>query len=149
MNKDFFTVEHQMELAKKYPWTIPCDTWTGRIVDDYKYEDGTVFGLDLPKGWGYAFGDELIQELDAALQSSRLTVFIIMQAKEKYGTLRICTSAAPQSVFDVIAKYEEMSAHTCRECGAPAKMYDNGWICPYCEEHIPRDAVCIEEGPLN
>lgn len=149
MNENFFITEHQVELAKRYSWSIPRNVWTGKIIEDYKYEYGTVFYDEMPTGWGWAFGDELMEEIDKALKASKLKDFMITQVKEKYGELRIYTSAVPQTIYDIIEKYTEISRHTCVKCGAPAKMYDNGWMCPYCEKHIPENAVCIEEDPLD
>ena len=39
-------------------------------------------------------------------------------------------------ITDIIDKYEELSAHTCINCGKPAVYMSKGWICPYCEDCI-------------
>ena len=36
-------------------------------------------------------------------------------------------------VSDIIAKYEELSARTCINCGAPATKISLGWISPWCD----------------
>ena len=36
----------------------------------------------------------------------------------------------------IIPKYEELSYHTCINCGKPATKRSTGWICPYCDDCI-------------
>ena len=39
-------------------------------------------------------------------------------------------------IFEIIEKYENLSYHTCINCGKPATKISTGWICPYCDNCI-------------
>ena len=51
---------------------------------------------------------------------------------------------------ELLDKYENISYHTCINCGKSARYLSNGWICPYCEDHYdPKDgytAIIDENG---
>ena len=57
-----------------------------------------------------------------------------------YGILKPLDGITPyrlemQSKFNV-DKYENLSYHTCINCGKPATKISTGWICPYCDNCI-------------
>ena len=90
-------------------------------------------------GWRKAFGIQICKEIRAALLKHGWKVLFkyrIMQIKEKWGELCWYDSYAPKEVFDIIRKYENISRHTCIDCGAPATKMSTGWICPYCDNCI-------------
>jgi hypothetical protein len=72
------------------------------------------------------------------------------QCKEKFGTLRYYMSSSTKEMDDLISKAKELSAHICEECGAPGKLYTNGWYYTACPEHTkPVDLIPIEEEPCS
>jgi hypothetical protein len=90
-------------------------------------------------GWRKAFGIQMCKEIRKALLENGwkyLFKYRIMQIKEKWGELRWYDSYSPPGVFDIINKYEDISRHTCIDCGAPATKMSTGWICPYCDNCI-------------
>jgi len=93
----------------------------------------------MDKGWRKAFGIQMCKEIRTALLKhgwKALFKYRIMQIKEKWGELCWYDSYAPKGVFDIIRKYEDISRHTCIDCGAPATKMSTGWICPYCDNCI-------------
>ena len=93
----------------------------------------------MDKGWRKAFGIQICKEIRAVLLKHGWKVLFkyrIMQIKEKWGELCWYDSYAPKGVFDIIRKYENISRHTCIDCGAPATKMSTGWICPYCDNCI-------------
>ena len=62
----------------------------------------------------------------------------IVQIKEKFGGLRWYDAGIPKDskIFDIIAKYAEISYKTCGVCGKPATKMTKGWIYPYCDNCI-------------
>ena len=88
------------------------------------------------KGWYNAFGEKLLKEIDQQLRKDKMRyTWRIIDIKEKYGSLQIYCNYATNELYDLLAKYERISYHTCIECGKPAKYLSSGWICPYCEDH--------------
>lgn len=72
------------KLVEKYPWLIPRNDWTGKIIDGYDYTWTELDGW--PKGWVKAFGRVFADELGAALDEAGLTnSYRVFQVKEKYG----------------------------------------------------------------
>ena len=93
----------------------------------------------MDKGWRKAFGIQMCKEIRAALLKHGWKVLFkyrIMQIKEKWGELCWYDSYTPKEVFEVVRKYEDISRHTCIDCGAPATKMSTGWICPYCDNCI-------------
>ena len=66
----------------------------------------------------------------------KLKRYRINQIKEKYGELRWYDSHGNKEVNNIIAKYSEISYHTCIDCGRTAKYLTKNWIIPLCEKCI-------------
>lgn len=121
------------KLVKRYPFLLPRNVWTGKVVEDYNYEF-TEYDSILD-GWQIGFGKYLLEDLrDALIKNNYLHELRLLQVKEKFGELRIYTNGAPEDVRRVIDKYEVISQHVCSRCGSPyAALTDTGWVMPYCE----------------
>ncbi len=125
------------ELVTKYPWLAPRNEDTGEIINGYNYE--FTWLDDMPEGWKKAFGEQMCEEIQQLLvETNFVDKYIIVQVKEKYGSLRWYTNGIDLSIADrydkIIRKYEEISERTCVDCGKPAEYLSTGWICPYCAE---------------
>ena len=119
------------KLIKKYYWLRPRYAWSGKPIKDYDYtyhELSDVWG----KGWNKAFGEKLIEELGEAVKEAGLNNFNIVQAKEKFGEIRIYTSYITDKIDEVIEKYTYLSRHICYFCGKKAPIVDDGWVLPRC-----------------
>ena len=143
--KDERTAEENKLLAERYPFLI------GRVTvwdDDNCYSEVPLYedpaynfdwestDLDLiPDGWRKSFGFELCEELrEKLIEEDRLNTFWFTDIKEKYGALDMFCSGASKVVYDVLIKYEKMSATICIDCGNPATKVSTGWICPFCDK---------------
>jgi len=124
-------------LITRYPWL--------RVIDNscWKWSDIPVFRKDfqyinlwddVPKGWINAFGYQLCDEIEQALEKDNLQNKVyIEQAKEKYGQLRIYMTGNDE-IYNIISIYETISEHICCECGRPhSPMMNFSWISPYCK----------------
>jgi len=104
---------------------------------------------EIPVGWDIAFGDALTDELyEAAIRDKMGDDWCVLQAKEKFGELRIYPTGYGDNIEAVIDKYEELSRHTCAWCGKPATRVALGWISPYCDTCMAKhggQSVAIEE----
>lgn len=113
------------------------------------YTEWDVIEEDLP-GWYKAFGKQYLAELGAAykkLSKESRKIFGIHQIKEKYGTLRVYVSCGSDEIFNIIQKYEDLSAQTCICCGEPATKATDNYILPYCDscfEKYHKDEPYIE-----
>ena len=90
-------------------------------------------------GWRKTFGIQMCKEIRTALLKKGwkyLFNYRILQIKEKYGTLRWYDANSTKEIFEIIEKYENLSYHTCINCGKPATKISTGWICPYCDNCI-------------
>jgi hypothetical protein len=68
----------------------------------------------------------------------------IVDVKEKFATLRVYTSYAPDWFENLIWHYEGKSSETCEQCGKPGKIRENrGWYLTLCEDcgRISREEV--------
>lgn len=123
-------------LCGKYPFLIPRYDWSGEIVKDYDYT--STYLDDIPVGWKIAFGEMMCEEIKQELiRCDYLDEFRIVQAKEKFGGLRIYTNGEPVGckVQQIIDKYSALSENICVICGKPdVPITKNGWISPYCKK---------------
>ena len=139
------------ELVKRFPFLIPRNAWSGRKITDgagywtgapnevpeYDYEY-TSFDL-IPQGWRRAFGMEMCQEIEDALEVDSIQdKYYPVQIKEKYGTLRWYGNFTTEKLTKILRKYEDLSERTCILCGAPATKYTVNWISPYCDDCAQR-----------
>lgn len=97
----------------------------------------------IPDHWGKwlpdAGWDDLLLNLDRAL-SAIDPDYTLLQAKEKFGTLRFYTEMSPgfdedgALFFSLVSTAEEQSAHICERCGAVgAKTRSLAWIKTLCD----------------
>lgn len=94
----------------------------------------------LEPGWRKAFGDQLLKELRKQLVKDKLLYkWRITQIKEKWGYLHLYCAPYTDGIYDIISKYEKISAETCIRCGKPATHMSKGWICPYCDDCHKQD----------
>ena len=127
---------HNWILCGKYPFLIPRYDWSGEIIEDYDYI--STYLDDIPVGWKKAFGEMMCEEIKQELTiCNYLDEFRIVQAKEKFGGLRIYTNGEPVDckVQQIIDKYSTLSENICIICGKPdVPITNNGWISPYCKK---------------
>lgn len=103
-------------------------------------------------GWRKAFGIQMCKELKQELKKHKfLYKYRIFQIKEKWGYLHWYDSGTPKDskIYDIIHKYEQISAKTCGVCGKPATKISKGWIYPYCDNCIgDRNFTEIDKNPF-
>ena len=154
-----YTKEQNRALCEKYPFLIPSNAFSGKRINegagfwpgspeeipewDYEFTE-----LDhMPHGWRIAFGEQLCDELKAELEKAGiLDKYRIWQVKEKYGTLRWYDNVNTKAGYDILSKYEELSARTCIHCGKPATRITQGWISPYCDDCCPQNERSVPIG---
>lgn len=131
-------------IARRYPFLIPETHWyTGiKLTKKEKKETEPILSFDsgdIPDGWVMRFGHELCEELRAEFIRCRcLNTVKIMQAKEKFGELRIYLDEEPEEcrAYLVIDKYSAISSFVCYRCGkmGVSKINCRGWIIPCCKD---------------
>ena len=91
---------------------------------------------DVPKGWERAFGKIMLEDYrDVLIRHDYLDKFQWIQMKEKHGTLRLYSNAAPEEVLELECKYDYISEHVCICCGRiNAPTLTGGWVEPLCED---------------
>ena len=124
-------------LCIKYPF-LKYYSGRNKFFQKYNWLDS------MPKGWKKAFGLQMCKEIRAGLLGTGgkklLKDYQISDIKEKFGTLRWYDWGAPSVVHKIIEKYGYISERTCIVCGDIATVKTTGWICPYCDKHIPENA---------
>lgn len=115
-----------------------------------KFFQTSCYYYCIPEGWRKAFGIQMIREINEALYRAggrkQVKEYSVCDVKEKYGGLRWYDDGAPCEVHKIIEKYDHISYHTCIKCGRPATVRTTGWICPYCDEHIPEHQNYVHFG---
>ena len=137
-NKNRLKVIKNKILIKEYPFLLPRNVFTNKVIKDYDY---TFTNFDsIPIGWRKTFGIYLCEDLKNALLKQKngeqlLKDYRVHEIKEKYGSLRWYDSFCTNETMKVLYKYEYLSEHICIHCGkVDVKMYDFGWISPYCDD---------------
>ena len=119
------------KLIARYPWIRPVD-WHWRSINGY---DFTMYDA-VPDGWKRAFGKIMLEDYrEVLIKNNFLHKFQWLQVKEKYGTLRLYSNAAPEEVLELESKYDYISGYICISCGRlNAPMLVGGWVEPLCEK---------------
>jgi hypothetical protein len=125
-------------MKPKYKWLKLRQVYKGR---DYILDDNGNYiswAEDIPKGWGKAFGEQMIDELNEILEKyDFVDKYTIVQIKEKFGSLRWYDNGIPEKAskeyYKWLNKYEDLSKKTCIKCGKPATHMTEGWIIPLCD----------------
>lgn len=126
------------KLIKQFPWLLPRNVWTDKVVDNYDY---SYTELDnLPKGWEN-LAINLCEEIKPILEKvNYVNYFRITQWKEKYGSLCVYYNSVPSIISNeldnIISKYEILSKEKCIVCGKKGKInYNEYWLEPLCQKH--------------
>lgn len=131
------------ELIERYPFLAPRDWFTGEVKEGYNYEYTLLD--EMPHGWRIAFGEDMCEEIrESLIRNGCLKEYLVEQIKEKYGSL--CwygVNGVDEVEYEIIPKYEKISAKTCIECGSPATKISKGWIRPYCDACAKQKGVNI------
>lgn len=126
--------------SKWYNFWYKVITWFDTKVLDKILFLPSYTELDaMEPGWRKAFGIQMCKEIKKELKKHKfLYKYRIFQIKEKFGGLRWYDAGIPKDskIFDIIAKYAEISYKTCGVCGKPATKMTKGWIYPYCDNCI-------------
>lgn len=149
MKIDKKKVEENKKLIKDFPFLLPRNRWSGKVVEDYDY---SYTELDsMPRGWRKAFGMQMLEELKEALvKANILDKYGILQIKEKYGELRWYDFGNTEEGYKIISKYQDLSNYICMACGKPATKVTTGWISPFCDDCIgDRQYVDIDKEELK
>ena len=127
-------IKKNKELIKKYPFLLPRNRWTGKVVADYDYHYTELDAM--PNGWRNAFGEQMCEEIrEELIKANYLDKYRISDIKEKYGFLCWYDFGCTEKMMrEIIPKYTKMSKYTCIKCGKPATKVSLGWISPWCDE---------------
>jgi len=140
------------KLIKQYPWLLPRNVWTGKVLDNFDYSWHELDGL--PDGWLKAFGKFLIKDMGELLKKAHFErEYRIVQTKEKFGRACIYDNGVPKSIYEdfrhVIHTYETISENVCACCGrTDVFMTYSGWdypLCKHCYETHINDTRPYEE----
>lgn len=125
-------------LINKYPFLMPKywnpETMQYEIDEDYKYNFTELDAM--PDGWRNAFGEMMCEEIyNALVECGGLDDYMILDIKEKYGSLRWYSSPSYKKIEKIIDKYSVLSENICIICGKPdVPMTNNGWLSPFCKK---------------
>ena len=130
---------HSLELItnrfiyKLYKFVTWFDT---KVLDKILFFPSYTELDAMEPGWRKAFGIQMCKEIRKQLiKEKRLFKWRIVQLKEKWGFLHLYHNGGDK-IYDIIRKYEQISAKTCGVCGKPATKISKGWIYPYCDDCI-------------
>jgi len=89
--------------------------------------------LECGSGW-FKLIDRLLYDIDKVGKETGKTV-TVSQIKEKFGGLRIYLSKRDKEIQDLIDVAEEISFHTCEQCGKYGKLRFGDIMKTLCDEH--------------
>ncbi len=128
-------IEDNKILIKKYPFLQIKSNGANPYLELDSYENTWLD--ELPVGWQIGFCEQMCDELMEAL-GGYADERVILQTKEKFGKLCVYYADCPGETYDkiesIISKYEDISEHTCVQCGKPSTKFTTGWILPVCDD---------------
>lgn len=116
-------------LVKEFPH-LYADMYGSR------QETPMAFGVAIGAGWYdimYNMSHTLERLIRLEPEDKRFD-YRMAQVKQKFGVLRVYLSIATEEMEMAVSLAEEVSSHTCEECGQPGKLGGEGWIITLCED---------------
>jgi len=96
------------------------------------------YGIEFNAGWLPLF-EKLCRQLVEATPPSRRRRFVVTQAKEKFGELRVHLEGANARMRSAVEDAKALSRVTCEDCGRPAERRErDGWYYTLCARHWRR-----------
>jgi hypothetical protein len=135
------TQEHDDQLVKEFPLLFR-DRHAPMSVT------AMCWGFTCDDGWFF-----LIHNLCKCIQSRidlnphlNLPQPVVVQVKEKFGTLRFYADNVDEETSGMIRFAEFLSGRICEECGKEGKVLnDNGWYVCRCPEHAAYIKNAVDE----
>jgi len=104
---------------------------------DDPYESCLTWGLVVDDGW-YQLVDNLCNTIEHYLNNNpKVDKVVIIQVKEKFGTLRFYYSGGDEFIRGMVCMTELMSSKICEKCGTNQNVElisDKGWLTTSCTE---------------
>ena len=139
-NYGFAHYREEIVINKWYEfWYKVIDWFDTKVLDKILFLPSYTELDAMEPGWRKAFGIQMCKELKQELKKHKfLYKYRIVQIKEKWGYLHWYDGRTPKDskIYDIIRKYEQISAKTCGVCGKPATKISKGWIYPYCDDCV-------------
>lgn len=90
------------------------------------------FGFECGDGWFFII-DKLCSSIQNYVTNNKKPQPVVVQVKEKFGTLRLYIEDSDQLIDGMIWFAEDISGVVCELCGRPGKLNKNGWIACRCD----------------
>lgn len=130
-NKYWHPDREQIIALARRTTELRAERWDGKRVrlplEEWREVLQQRFRLRVPAGVGVGWRDLLW----AALELSNTDPKLVVDIKEKFGTLRVYHLAGD---WDLIA--DRLSGCTCEVCGSPGTVRPGGWIVTRCDAHV-------------
>ncbi len=151
MKKNFIEKLENEKLIDRYPFLQPRSIRTGEIPEDFNY-DYCCLKDEIPDGWWKKFGVLWCEDFLNVCKESNIDAskIYIVQAKEKFGQLRVYLNGYPNKWHDHEYAWDYISEHTCIKCGKfPVKMRNDGWISPWCDDCFKEQHQKLSDAQLK
>ena len=111
--------ENEDYLKQVYPKIFPEEFW----------------GAECSDGW-FNIINMLCRNIQSHLNwKTEVSQVVVIQAKEKFGSLRFYYDGGDEYVSGLVSMAEAMSEVTCEVCGDPGEARQVGWHKVLCETH--------------
>ena len=127
-------------------WYNIIDVLCGLLTYEYRNAEYNYESIKDKLGKGRWKGStKLVTQEDidlarAKIEEEAMKVPVATQVKEKFGGLNFYTNVTSDKHYSYISFAENMSYRTCEECGAPGKIYTDGWHRTLCDTHAAMDS---------
>jgi len=130
--------ENSRTLFEDFP-----ELYRGRFLG--MKENLMCFGFECDDGWFELLYD-LSREITEHCAATGEPVPLVVQVKEKFGTLRFYADNTSKAVDDIIVKYQKKSGEVCELTGAPGKLcHRRGRLKTLCDEEARKDGYIAGE----
>lgn len=133
------SIDNNRWLCMEYPFLVPRNE-KEEISENYDYSY-TILD-ELPSGWRKLVLQmcEEIKEVLIEKYPDLLTKYYVVQAKEKYGTLRWYANIYVEELEEIATKYTVLSQYVCIRCGKATTIVskDIKFLCSKCYERMNR-----------
>ena len=143
----FGSKEYNIWLTCTFPYLYPRDKY-GEPLSSEDYDFSYTILDEIPAGWRELIIEMCfkINKILEQLEDFNEEDFYVSYMKEKFGLLRVGVMNSPSnSIIYTLMEYETKSGLICQVCGEKATHFTLDWLGFYCETHVPKGAIKINE----
>jgi hypothetical protein len=133
---ELFQKAGDIEFSISDGWFNIIDTLCGLISHNLESAKRQLkYALENPS----AKMSKSVKDLETLVDKERDELPVLVQVKEKFGTLRFYYDGGTMEIDNYVTFAESLTHRTCEVCGSPGVFRNDGWVRVLCDKHYKKE----------